>query len=184
MSKIISCWQQFYVQVLRKITTMVKLFTFRFIFCTEIRRNLIFRLSSLTSILRKKIMNHMKTVKFSIQHRKCNYDYLFENLIERWLLIFYAPSFIHSNSETMIHFLKGIIGTGILAMPIAFSRSGYIVGFVGTIIIGSIYTHCIHMLLRSHYELCKRKKVIAMISKCDLCRVDWMFFGGENRCPA
>lgn len=47
-------------------------------------------------------------------------------------------------------------------MPIAFARSGYIVGFVGTVVIGTIYTHCIHMLLRSHYELCKRKKVNAV----------------------
>lgn len=72
---------------------------------------------------------------------------------------FSTPFVVHRNSETMIHFMKGIIGTGILAMPIAFSRSGYIVGFVGTVVIGTIYTHCIHMLLRSHYELCKRKKV-------------------------
>lgn len=81
---------------------------------------------------------------------------LFKTIIAN---IFSTPFASHRSSETMIHFLKGIIGTGILAMPIAFSRSGYIVGFVGTIVIGIIYTHCVHMLLRSHYELCKRKKV-------------------------
>lgn len=64
------------------------------------------------------------------------------------------------NNDTLIHLLKGSLGTGILAMPNAFYNSGYIVGFVGTIIIGVICTYCIHMLLRSHYELCKRKKVI------------------------
>lgn len=51
---------------------------------------------------------------------------------------------------------------GILAMPNAFLNAGYAVGFAGTIIIGIICTYCIHMLLRSHYELCKRKKVFAL----------------------
>lgn len=64
------------------------------------------------------------------------------------------------NADTLIHLLKGSLGTGILAMPKAFSRSGYVVGFVSTIVIGIICTYCIHMLLRSHYELCKRKRVI------------------------
>lgn len=59
----------------------------------------------------------------------------------------------------MIHLLKGSLGTGILAMPNAFHNSGYIVGAIGTIIIGIICTYCIHMLLRAHYELCRRKKV-------------------------
>lgn len=54
-------------------------------------------------------------------------------------------------------------------MPNAFHNSGYAVGFVGTFIIGIICTYCIHMLLRSHYELCKRKKVI------DYERVWWSF---------
>lgn len=63
------------------------------------------------------------------------------------------------DNDTLIHLLKGSLGTGILAMPNAFFNSGYAVGFVGTIVIGIICTYCIHMLLRSHYELCKRKKV-------------------------
>lgn len=65
-----------------------------------------------------------------------------------------------SNNETLIHLLKGSLGTGILAMPNAFHHSGWVVGSIGTIVIGIICTYCIHMLLRSAYELCKRKKVI------------------------
>lgn len=56
--------------------------------------------------------------------------------------------------------MKGSLGTGILAMPNAFHHSGYVVGSIGTIFIGIVCTYCIHMLLRSAYELCKRKKVI------------------------
>lgn len=59
----------------------------------------------------------------------------------------------------MIHLLKSSLGTGILAMPIAFHHSGYLVGSVGTVVLGAIAVYCIHMLLATHYELCKRKRV-------------------------
>jgi proton-coupled amino acid transporter len=48
----------------------------------------------------------------------------------------------------MIHLLKGNIGTGILAMPDAFKNAGLIVGTVGTLLMGIICTHCMHMLVR------------------------------------
>lgn len=41
-----------------------------------------------------------------------------------------------SNLDTMIHLLKGNIGTGILAMPDAFRNAGLAVGFFGTLIMG------------------------------------------------
>lgn len=63
------------------------------------------------------------------------------------------------NAETLLHLLKGSLGTGILAMPHAFYNSGYIVGIIGTVIIGFISTYCVHLLLGAQYELCKRKKV-------------------------
>lgn len=64
-----------------------------------------------------------------------------------------------SNNETTIHLLKSSLGTGILAMPKAYYHAGYIVGSIGTIIIGSIAVYCIQLLLKIHYELCKRNKV-------------------------
>ncbi|XP_050432741.1 proton-coupled amino acid transporter-like protein CG1139 [Adelges cooleyi] len=61
-----------------------------------------------------------------------------------------------NNSETLIHLLKGSLGTGILAMPNAFYNSGLLVGTVGTILIGILCTYCLHVLIRSQYILCKR----------------------------
>lgn len=58
-----------------------------------------------------------------------------------------------------MHLLKGSLGTGILAMPNAFHHAGYVVGTIGTAIIGIICTYCIHILLGAHYDLCKRKRV-------------------------
>lgn len=69
------------------------------------------------------------------------------------------PKKKYSNSDTLIHLLKGSLGTGILAMPNAFHHAGYLVGAIGTLIIGIVCTYCIHMLLKAQYELCKRKKV-------------------------
>lgn len=64
-----------------------------------------------------------------------------------------------SNLDTMIHLLKGNIGTGILAMPDAFRNAGLVVGTIGTLIIGAICTHCMHMLVNCAHELCIRSQV-------------------------
>jgi proton-coupled amino acid transporter len=49
--------------------------------------------------------------------------------------------------ETLLHLLKGSLGTGILAMPNAFLRAGYVLGVTGTVFIGIICTYCIHQLV-------------------------------------
>ncbi|XP_026467878.1 proton-coupled amino acid transporter-like protein CG1139 [Ctenocephalides felis] len=67
-----------------------------------------------------------------------------------------------TNAETLLHLLKGSLGTGILAMPNAFHHAGYAVGIVGTMLIGALCTYCIHILIKSQYELCKQKKVPSM----------------------
>ncbi|XP_034230033.1 proton-coupled amino acid transporter-like protein pathetic isoform X1 [Thrips palmi] len=67
-----------------------------------------------------------------------------------------------SNLDTMIHLLKGNIGSGILAMPDAFSNAGLVVGTVGTLIMGVICTHCMHMLVKCAHELCRRSQMPAL----------------------
>ncbi|KAF7417577.1 hypothetical protein HZH68_000230 [Vespula germanica] len=64
-----------------------------------------------------------------------------------------------SNAETLIHLLKGSLGTGILAMPNAFCNSGLLTGAVATVIIGTLCTYCLHVLVRAQYKLCKRLRV-------------------------
>lgn len=75
----------------------------------------------------------------------------------------HIPTILYSNMDTLIHLLKGSLGTGILAMPNAFNHSGFVVGSIGTIVIGLICTYCIHLLIKAEYELCKRKKVIVAV---------------------
>uniref|UniRef100_V5I8Q8 Proton-coupled amino acid transporter 4 n=1 Tax=Anoplophora glabripennis TaxID=217634 RepID=V5I8Q8_ANOGL len=67
-----------------------------------------------------------------------------------------------TNFETLLHLLKGSLGTGILAMPMAFYHSGYVIGVIATACIGLLCTYCIHMLIKCEYELCKRRKIGCM----------------------
>uniref|UniRef100_A0A023F3A3 Putative amino acid transporter n=1 Tax=Triatoma infestans TaxID=30076 RepID=A0A023F3A3_TRIIF len=64
-----------------------------------------------------------------------------------------------TNLDTMIHLLKGNIGTGILAMPDAFMNAGLVLGTVGTLFMGIICTHCMHVLVNCAHELCRRLQV-------------------------
>lgn len=64
-----------------------------------------------------------------------------------------------SNTETLIHLLKGALGTGILAMPQAFYFAGYASGIINTVIIGILCTYCLHILVQAQYAICKRRRV-------------------------
>nr|CAD7431430.1 unnamed protein product [Timema monikensis] len=67
----------------------------------------------------------------------------------------------HPNTDAgaVAHMLKGSIGTGILAMPNAFMNAGLVVGAVGTVVVGFICFHCVHILVKSAHILCKREKI-------------------------
>ncbi|XP_064608550.1 neutral amino acid uniporter 4-like [Liolophura sinensis] len=64
-----------------------------------------------------------------------------------------------TNMQSLMHLLKGNIGTGILAMPVAFLSSGLWTGFAGVLIIGIIAVHCMHMLVDCSHNLCRRKGI-------------------------
>jgi len=61
-----------------------------------------------------------------------------------------------SNTDAIIHLLKGNVGTGILAMPDAIKNSGLIVGNVGLVFMGVICVHCMHLLVCNSQELSAR----------------------------
>ncbi|XP_025422068.1 proton-coupled amino acid transporter-like protein pathetic isoform X2 [Sipha flava] len=67
-----------------------------------------------------------------------------------------------TDMETFIHLLKGSLGSGILAMPLAFMNAGLIFGLVATAIIGFVCTYCVHILVRSSHKLCRRMQVPAL----------------------
>lgn len=83
-------------------------------------------------------------------------------------LISYDPIFYRNlehpttSKVALIHLLKVIIDGNFLAMPLAFKNAGMYVGLLGSIAIGIICTHCVHVLLRCCHELCRRQRVPSM----------------------
>ncbi|XP_046389905.1 proton-coupled amino acid transporter-like protein pathetic isoform X2 [Ischnura elegans] len=64
--------------------------------------------------------------------------------------------------DTLIHLLKGSLGTGILAMPLAFKNAGLAFGMVATFLIGFICTYCVHILVKCAHNLCHRTRTPAL----------------------
>ncbi|XP_059150879.1 proton-coupled amino acid transporter 2-like [Physella acuta] len=67
-----------------------------------------------------------------------------------------------SNMQTLMHLLKGNIGTGILALPMAIKHAGLWTGFFGLLCISLIAVHCMHMLVNCSHILCKRTSSLAL----------------------
>ncbi|XP_055586977.1 proton-coupled amino acid transporter-like protein CG1139 [Uranotaenia lowii] len=63
-----------------------------------------------------------------------------------------------STIGTLLHLIKGSLGTGILAMPLAFKNGGLVFGFIGTALVAVIYAHCIHLLVGTSQKICRRKR--------------------------
>lgn len=61
-----------------------------------------------------------------------------------------------SNTDTIIHLLKGNLGTGILAMPDAIKNSGLLVGNIGLVFMAYVCIHCMHLLVENSQVLCRR----------------------------
>lgn len=70
----------------------------------------------------------------------------------------------HPNTsvETLLHVVKGCLGTGILAMPEAYKYAGMISAIVSTFLIGLFNAYCFHILISSQYVLCKRRRVAVL----------------------
>lgn len=64
-------------------------------------------------------------------------------------IVFLTKSF-NSDMDTLTHLLKASLGTGILAMPMAFSYAGLVTGIFATILTAIICTHVSSQLI---YEL-------------------------------
>lgn len=71
----------------------------------------------------------------------------------------YPIFFSFRDMDTLIHLLKGSLGSGILAMPLAFAHAGLFLGLVCTFAIGFICTYCVHILVKCAHELSRRTKV-------------------------
>ncbi|XP_050681629.1 proton-coupled amino acid transporter-like protein pathetic [Leptidea sinapis] len=73
-----------------------------------------------------------------------------------------------STTGSFFHLLKSSLGSGILAMPAAFKHTGLIPGCIGTVLVGIIATHCVHILVKTSRDLCRECKT-ASLTYTDTC---------------
>ncbi|XP_055702946.1 proton-coupled amino acid transporter-like protein pathetic isoform X1 [Phlebotomus papatasi] len=63
-----------------------------------------------------------------------------------------------TDGETLTHLLKASLGTGILAMPVAFMYAGLAMGIFATILTAVVCTHCSYILVKCAHTLYRRTR--------------------------
>lgn len=63
-----------------------------------------------------------------------------------------------STGGSLAHLLKSSLGSGILAMPLAFKNAGLLFGLFGTLAAGFLCTHCVHILVKTSHDICQKTK--------------------------
>ncbi|KAK9875547.1 hypothetical protein WA026_009355 [Henosepilachna vigintioctopunctata] len=74
---------------------------------------------------------------------------------------FVHRNLVHPNTfnGALMHVVKSSLGTGILAIPMAFKYSGLLVGAIGTILVGLLITHTVDLLVRISHKMCIATRV-------------------------
>lgn len=52
----------------------------------------------------------------------------------------------------LFHLIKGSLGSGILTMPVSFKNGGLWTSLVGALLVGIVYTHCVHIFVSNLHQ--------------------------------
>lgn len=100
------------------------------------------------------------TMVIKDQKDSCNGDY---NPFEHRQIV--KPN---SDIRSLANLLKASLGSGLLAMPLAFSNAGWVVGIIGTCIIAFICGHCVQIFVETSRGCCQleRKPLLSYSETC------------------
>lgn len=65
-------------------------------------------------------------------------------------------------AQSLMHMIKGNLGTGILAMPASFAHTGLVNALIGLPALCLISTYCVHLLVRSSQRLEGKTKGLSL----------------------
>ncbi|XP_049864934.1 proton-coupled amino acid transporter-like protein pathetic [Pectinophora gossypiella] len=74
-----------------------------------------------------------------------------------------------SDIRATANLVKSSLGSGLLAGPLAFVQSGWGIGILGTIIVGILCGHCIHILVETSRGCCRKEKK-PMLGYAETCK--------------
>ncbi|CAG5056089.1 unnamed protein product [Parnassius apollo] len=74
----------------------------------------------------------------------------------------------NSDLRSLANLVKASLGSGLLAIPLAFANSGWALGIVGTIIVATICCHCVYIFVKTSRECCRiiRKPLLGYAETC------------------
>ncbi|XP_033632317.1 proton-coupled amino acid transporter 1-like isoform X2 [Asterias rubens] len=67
-----------------------------------------------------------------------------------------------TDMQTLMHLIKGNIGTGLLGLPFAVQNAGILLGPLGLAIMGVIAVNCMHIMVQVCHDLCKRTNSVTL----------------------
>lgn len=65
----------------------------------------------------------------------------------------------------MGHLITGSLGAGMMALPIAFKHVGLSIGIIGTILISSLASYCMHQLVSANKDNLNKKHEEILLNK-------------------
>ncbi|XP_026713815.1 proton-coupled amino acid transporter 1-like isoform X2 [Athene cunicularia] len=79
--------------------------------------------------------------------------------------------------QTLIHLLKGNIGTGLLGLPLAVKNAGILLGPVSLLVMGVVAVHCMGILVKCAHHFCYRRVVglFLIVTQLGFCCVYFVF---------
>ncbi|XP_005376110.1 PREDICTED: proton-coupled amino acid transporter 2 isoform X2 [Chinchilla lanigera] len=83
--------------------------------------------------------------------------------------------------QTLVHLVKGNMGTGILGLPLAVKNAGILMGPLSLLAMGFVACHCMHILVRCAQRFCRRHVVsfFLIITQLGFCCV-YIVFLADN----